>query len=117
MHSRKVIEAKYNSVEYLTLENMYQVKISKDHPNHYKFKTSTKLCLMSNVQCFELQKGCSEAGLGLIYHLRKIELRQKICRSHKIYRQKLPLGGSLTTKAWITSNHKEFICSIWCTKR
>ena len=117
VHNRKIIETDYNKVEYMTPENMYQLKISKDYPKHFKFKTSNKQCLITNVQCFELNQGCSEAGLGLIYHLRKIEIRQKICKSNKVYKQKLPLNGSLTTKAWLTSNHKEFICNIWCTNQ
>ena len=114
-----MIEADSKAIEFLTSETMYHVKISKDTiPLHYTFKISSKLCLVSNVQCFELKQGCSEGGVGLIYQLRKVEIRQKICKSHKIYQQSHPLGGSITFKAWISSSHdsNDFTCNVWCTK-
>ena len=112
-----MLEADSKEIEFLTSETMYQMKITKGKPMLYKFKTSSKLCLVSNVQCFELKPGCSEGGVGLIYHLRKVEIRQKICKSHKIYQQKLSLGGSVTLKTWISSSHDtDFTCNVWCTK-
>jgi len=80
--------------------------------------TSSK-CTMSNVECSQMEGlHCLNAGLGLIYKWNKIELRQKVCRPKKIYRQSLPLNATLISILWMSSgSHSQNIeCYVWCTE-
>ena len=118
--SRKQILARNGHLHQLTSDVKFEMKLGGANTKLFKFQPVDSKCTMSNVECSEMEGiHCFSSGLGLVYKWNKIELRQKVCKANRIYRQNLPLNATLISILWMSagSHSKSVDCHVWCTEK
>ena len=118
--SRKQILARNGHLHQLTSDIKFEMKLGGANTKLFKFQPIDSKCTMSNVECSEMEGlHCLTSGLGLVYKWKKIELRQKVCKANRIYRQNLPLNATLISILWMSagSHSKSVDCHVWCTEK
>lgn len=117
MDKRKISYPIVGKHSMLTAENIYQVGLTTRSMDVYKFNVLKASCSVSNVECQIMEEtDCQKSGLALIYKWEKMELRQRVCSSNQLYRQKLPPHATLISIVWSLQKNTNIQCSVWCTE-